>query len=69
MTLLEYESMSLPYGLKVQFPETNEKSCRKKVIGTIHAVYNDGSITCYDTVNATPDRFKLILHPLSDLTK
>lgn len=69
MTLLEYESMSLPHGLKAQFPESNEKGCRKKVIGTIHAVYSDGSITCYDTVNATPDKFKLLLRPLSGLTK
>lgn len=69
MTLLEYKSMSLPYGLKAQFPATNEKGCREKVIGTIHAVYDDGSITCYDTVNATPDTFRLILRPLSDLVK
>lgn len=69
MTKQEFLAMSLPYGLKAQFDESNEKGCTKKVIGTIGCVYDDGSITCYDTVNATPDEFRMILHPLSDLAK
>lgn len=66
MTKEEFLAMSLPYGLKAQFPESNKKGCKKKVIGTIGCVYDDGSITCYDTVNATPDKFKPILIPLKD---
>ena len=59
----------LPYGLKAKFQSINKKTCRKYVIGTISAMYSDCSICCYDTVNATPDNFKPILRPLSDLTK
>ena len=59
----------LPYGLKAKFQAKNKKTCRKYVIGTISVMYSDCSICCYDTVNATPDNFKPILRPLSDLTK
>lgn len=59
----------LPYGLKAKFQAKNKKTCRKYVIGTISVMYSDCSICCYDTVNATPDQFKPILRPLSDLTK
>lgn len=53
----------LPYGVKAIFLETNEKRCRKRVIGTVGAVYSNSTIVCYDTVNATPDKFKLLLRP------
>lgn len=59
-------AMYLPYEIKAYFKEANERYCRKYVIGTVHSVYDDASITCYDTVNATPDKFKLILVPLDD---
>ena len=55
--------MSLPYGLKVFIPESDKKYCRKTVIGTVGAVYDDGSITCHDTVNACPRWYKPILYP------
>jgi len=63
MTKKEFVSMSLPYGLKVLIPESNTKGCRKMVIGTVGVVFDDGSINCYDTVNASPDRYKPILRP------
>ena len=62
MTKKEFVSMSLPYGLKVVIPESNEKGCRKKVIGTVGVVFDDGSINCYDTVNACPKWYKPILY-------
>lgn len=65
----EFLAMSLPYGLKVQFTDSNERGYSKEVIGTIGCVYDDGVITCFDTVNAAPDEFRMILHPLSDITK
>ena len=65
MTKKEFVSMSLPYGLKVLIPESNTKGCRKMVIGTVGVVFDDGSINCYDTVNASPYRYKPILYPMS----
>ena len=62
MTKKEFVSMSLPYGLKVLIPESDNKYCRKTVIGTVGAVYDDGSITCHDTVNACPRWYKPILY-------
>jgi len=64
MTKKEFVSMSLPYGLKVLIPESNTKGCRKTVIGTVGVVFDDGSINCYDTVNASPDKYKPILKPM-----
>ena len=64
MTKKEFVSMSLPYGLKVLIPESDTKGCRKTVIGTVGAVYDDGSITCHDTVNACPKWYKPILYPV-----
>ena len=64
MTKKEFVSMSLPYGLKVVIPESDKKGCRKTVVGTVGAVYDDGSITCHDTVNACPMWYKPILKPL-----
>lgn len=69
MTKKEFVSMSLPYGLKVVIPESDTKGCRKTVIGTVGAVYDDGSITCHDTVNACPKWYKPILHRLTDISK
>jgi hypothetical protein len=60
----EFVSMSLPYGLKVLIPESNTKGCRKMVIGTVGVLFDDGSINCYDTVNASPDKYKPILKPM-----
>ena len=69
--ILESELLApyLPYKIKALFPVKNGKGNFMKVIGTIGCVYADGSIVCHDTVNATPDTFKLILRPLSDLWK
>ena len=69
MTKKEFVSMSLPYKLKVVIPESDEKGCRKTVIGTVGVVFDDGSINCYDTVNACPKWYKPILYPLSDAYK
>ena len=63
MTKKEFVSMSLPYGLKVVIPESNTKGCRKTVVGTVGVVFDDGSINCYDTVNACPKWYKPILYP------
>lgn len=63
MTKKEFVSMSLPYGLKVLMPESDNKYCRKTVIGTVGAVFDDGSISCFDTVNACPRWYKPILYP------
>ena len=69
MTKKEFVSMSLPYGLKVVIPESDEKGCRRTVIGTVGAVFNNGSICCYDTVNACPRWYKPILYRLSDISR
>ena len=69
MTKKEFVSMSLPYKLKVVIPESDEKGCRKTVIATVGVVFDDGSINCYDAVNACPKWFKPILYPLSDAYK
>lgn len=57
----------LPYSVKVLMPESNKKGCKKKVIGTVSGIYSDATIVCWDTDDVTPDQFKLILRPLSDL--
>jgi len=62
---LKHLAPYLPYGLKAKFQSKNKKTCRKYVIGTISVMYSDCSICCYDTVNATPDQFKPLLHPKS----
>ena len=67
MTKKEFVSMSLPYGLKVLIPESDKKGCRKTVIGTVGAVYDDGTINCFDTVNACPKWYKPILKPIDSL--
>ena len=67
MTKEQFIAMSLFYKLKCQFMESEDRYCRKKEIGTIGGIYNDGSIVCSDTINSCPSKFKLILRPLSDL--
>ena len=69
MTKEQFMAMSLLYKLKCQFMESEDRYCRKKVIGTISGIYDDGSIVCSDAINACPSKFKLILRPLSDLNK
>jgi hypothetical protein len=64
--LLKALGMYLPYKIKAYFKEVNDRYCRKYVIGSVYSVYDDASITCYDTVNSSPDKFKLILVPLDD---
>jgi hypothetical protein len=64
--LLKSLGMYLPYQIKAYFKEVNDRYCRRYVTGTIHSVYDDASITCYDTVNSSPDKFKLILRPIDD---
>jgi hypothetical protein len=48
-----------PYKLKVLFDDNT--------IGTVGAIFEDGSIICRGTANTTPENFKPILRPLSDL--
>ncbi len=67
MTKKEFVSMSLPYGLKVVIPESDTKGCRKTVVGTVGAVYDDGTINCFDTVNACPKWYKPILKSIDSL--
>jgi hypothetical protein len=55
-----------PYSIKAYFKQKNTKTCRKMVIGTVSGIYSNASIVCHDTVNATPDKFFIILKPLSD---
>lgn len=69
MTKKEFVSFSLHYGLKVLIPESDKKGCRKTVIGTVGSVFDDGSINCFDTVNACPRWYKPILHNLTDISK
>ena len=69
MTKKEFVSMSLPYKLKVVIPESNKNGCRKTVIATVGVVFDDGSINCYDAVNACPKWYRPVLYPLSDAYK
>lgn len=62
---LEHLSPYLPYSVKAIFKE--KSGSKKKVTGTISCVYSDSTICCYDTVNSSPDEFKLLLKPLSAL--
>jgi hypothetical protein len=58
----------LPYKVKAKFQYNNDPKCRTYVIGTVGVLYDNGSICCFDTVNASPDRFRLILNPKSYAT-
>lgn len=53
-----------PYKVKAKFKGKNTGV----EIGTIGIIKETGHINCYDTVNAYPTKFKLLLHPLSWLT-
>lgn len=66
MSLCLCISEQLCYGLKALF---SEKDCDNQEIGTINGVFDDGTINCSNTVNATPDVFKIILRPMSDISK
>jgi len=65
---LEQLSAYFPYQVKAKFKAEEKPYCRAKVIGTIGQVSDDCSIVCYDTVNAYPKKYKLMLRPLSWLT-
>ena len=65
-TNIKHLAPYLPYGLKVMLHVINKPKCRKYIVGTVGAVYSDGTIVCHDTVNAAPDFFKPILRPLAD---
>lgn len=53
-----------PYHVKAKFKSKNNGV----EIGTVCIITEAGNITCYDTVNAYPTSFKLLLRPLSWLT-
>lgn len=57
-------SAYFPYEVKVKFKDKNTGV----EIETVSEIAVSGHITCYDTVNAYPTKFKLLLHPLSWLT-
>lgn len=61
-------SQYLPYKIKAKFQYNNDCRCRVYVIGTVSVVYSNATICCFDTVNAYPERFKLLLHPKSIIT-
>jgi hypothetical protein len=60
-------SAYLPYKVKARFKIVNVTNCRSYVIGTVSEISDNGKITCYDTVNSWPDKFKLLLRPMSAL--
>jgi len=61
---IERLSAYFPYGIKAKFKKINNPKCRSYV----REIANNCTITCYDTVNSYPDKFKLLLRPLSWLT-
>ncbi len=64
---LEQLSVYLPYKVKAKLKIVNVTNCRSYVIGTIGEIADNCKITCYDTVNSYPDKFKLLLRPMSAL--
>jgi hypothetical protein len=64
---LEQLSAYFPYKVKAKFKIVNVTNCRSYVIGTVGEIADNGKITCYDTVNSCPDKFKLLLRPMSAL--
>jgi hypothetical protein len=53
-----------PYQVKAKFKsKTNGTE-----IGTVGQIFDNCSIDCYDTVNSYPEKFKLLLRPMSCLT-
>jgi len=56
-------SAYFPYKVKAKFKERNDKKCKTYVVGTVSAIYDDCTIVCNDTVNSSPDEYKLLLKP------
>ena len=56
-------SAYFPYKVKAKFKENNKKGCKTYVVGTVSAIYDDCTIVCNDTVNSSPDEYKLLLRP------
>jgi hypothetical protein len=65
---LEELSAYFPYKVKAKFKLVEAPRCRAMVIGTVGEIYNDASIVCHDTVNSCPEKYKLMLRPMSWLT-
>jgi hypothetical protein len=64
---LKVLSSYLSYQVKAKFKYLNDGRCRTMAIGTVNEIADNGKITCYDTVNSCPDKFKLLLKPMSAL--
>ena len=66
---LEHLSAYLPYGLKVMVPYYQEKGVMDLIMLSKYKAYlsNGGSIHLWQEQHI--DKIKLILRPLSDLTK
>jgi len=65
---LEQLSAYFPYQVKAKFKLIEVPRCRAMVIGTVGQISDNCSIVCYDTVNAYPEKYKLMLRPMSWLT-
>jgi hypothetical protein len=63
---LEQLAAYFPYKVKAKFKDLNNSKAIE--IGTLGQINDNSTIVCYDTVNAYPDKFKLLLRPLSWLT-
>ena len=63
---LKQLSAYFPYKVKAKFKCVNKQNCDEYEIGEVGAIYNDGTIVCYDTINSSPKEFKLLLTCLSN---
>ena len=54
-------SAYFPYKVKAKFKERTDNKCKTYVVGTVSAIYDDSTIVCNDTVNSSPDEYKLLL--------
>ena len=61
---IEQLSAYFPYKVKAKFKSKDHGI----EIGTIGQISDNCSIVCYDTVEAYPEKYKLLLRPLSWLT-
>jgi hypothetical protein len=61
---LEQLSAYFPYKVKAKFKSKDHGI----EIGTVGQISDNCSIVCYDTVEAYPEKYKLLLRPLSWLT-
>jgi hypothetical protein len=61
---LKHLSAYFPYKVKAKFRSKNSGV----EIGTIGQITDNLSIVCYDTVEAYPTKYKLLLRPMSCLT-